>query len=202
MCERWNEFNGKSNRLRKINIMIQWRDAICDSCWFVALFLFCAHFIRSLRDIATQIFALWQAMARAKFHIKCSFRSDSFVFLTLNFELVSFASSTNCLPCYLPVFFYHHHHHRSVFVSLVHLTFSLHFRFPIRIPLESKRKQWKELSSFVMQYDAWWHFNCLSTIFSLSIHDTRFKFNYLQLALMHLWCDQFMSFIVTVCDTE
>lgn len=62
----------------------------------------------------------------------------------------------------------------------------------------SKGKQWKELSSLVTQYDAWWRFNCLSLLMLSA--SPWFDFNCLHFALMHLIQSNFIGCDIVVCS--
>lgn len=61
----------------------------------------------------------------------------------------------------------------------------------------SKGKQWKELSSLVTQYDAWWRFNCLSLLMLSA--SPWFDFNCLHFASMHLWYNRISLAVILLC---
>lgn len=125
--------NGKSNEMRKVNILIQRHDAICGSSCFVALFL-CSlvHFMKCKTELSLHKYLHY---GNDGAQILCTlFISDSLVFFShwiLNslFFLSCYFESTNCttelLFGFLDAFFYPSHS----------IWFWMHFRFPIRIPL-------------------------------------------------------------------
>lgn len=191
-------------------------DAICGSFYFMRRYslALCESRARTtphhtpFRSLGFINICIMETMAR-KFHVLL-FISVSFGFshtkiLTVgifvcvsHFWINILFSTIICLPFFLSLFFSASSLNMYYLISVALPYFRFAFStWPWLNGSRSKGKQWKELSSLVTQYDAWWRFNCLSLLMLSA--SPWFDFNCLHFASMHLWYNRISLAVILLC---